>query len=263
MAKRDPTGLPERPRPTRGVASGKGPRCGAKTRSDQGHGRPCLLPAGFGTDHPGEGRCRYHGGLNILKHGRYSTITRPRIRELLDQYDKDPEPLNLLPEAKLLRALLTDFVERYDEITDGIICWHASWSEDYGRALSAWKQSVNEKLAADPNAEVDPVPHPRDSVHKPRQVLDITAAASLADKVGAMVDRIEKYTAAQNNVITLDTLARVLEQVGVELVQTLMREVSDETLRARILTTFEERWSSVHLDVKSGSTRHSQGHGAN
>jgi hypothetical protein len=33
-------------------------RCGGRTRS----GRPCKLPAGHGTDHPGIGRCDHHGG---------------------------------------------------------------------------------------------------------------------------------------------------------------------------------------------------------
>lgn len=32
--------------------------CGAKTRS----GKPCQHHAGWGTDHPGTGRCRMHGG---------------------------------------------------------------------------------------------------------------------------------------------------------------------------------------------------------
>ena len=35
-------------------------RCGAKRR--QGDGAPCTLTAGWGTSHPGIGRCRNHGG---------------------------------------------------------------------------------------------------------------------------------------------------------------------------------------------------------
>lgn len=38
---------------------GEGPKlCGAKTR----RGRPCKRPAGAGTNHPGIGRCKLHGG---------------------------------------------------------------------------------------------------------------------------------------------------------------------------------------------------------
>lgn len=38
------------------------PRCGARLRSGQKAGQPCNNPAGWGTKHPGIGRCRKHGG---------------------------------------------------------------------------------------------------------------------------------------------------------------------------------------------------------
>lgn len=37
------------------------PRCGADRRHDQG---PCKRGAGAGTDHPGVGRCSWHGGCS-------------------------------------------------------------------------------------------------------------------------------------------------------------------------------------------------------
>lgn len=54
-------------------------KCGAKTSS----GGKCQYGAGHGTDHPGTGKCRLHGGAskgapkgnkNALKHGIYSKI---------------------------------------------------------------------------------------------------------------------------------------------------------------------------------------------
>jgi hypothetical protein len=185
--------------------------CDARTRAG-GH---CRKRAGWGTGHVGEGRCRLHGGATPIKHGRYSTITRPRIRELLDQYEDDPAPLDLLPEAKLLRALLTDWVERYDEFTDALLAWHDSFRGE----------------GASP---------------KPRQTLDITTAAGLADKVGAMVDRIERHK--REGGITLETLDRVLQQLGVEVVNALAEEVPDGVARAAILANIERRWHEVRLD---------------
>ena len=44
----------------------KGPRCGARTTT-YGDGRPCQNLAGKGTAHPGEGRCKFHGGLSKRK----------------------------------------------------------------------------------------------------------------------------------------------------------------------------------------------------
>lgn len=154
----------------------------------------CKNRAGAGTNHPGEGRCKHHGGTSPIRHGRYSKITRPRIKELLDQYDNDPTPLDLLPEVKLLRALLTDFVERLD-------------ADDH---------------------------------------TNVSAAATLADRVGAMVDRIEKHR--KEGSITLETLDRVLEQLGVEVVHALTEEVPDATTRALILANVERRWGSIRLD---------------
>lgn len=54
--------------------------CRAKTRA----GTPCQLPAGWGTDHPGEGRCKLHGGRTPrgadsphFKHGQRSKYFDP------------------------------------------------------------------------------------------------------------------------------------------------------------------------------------------
>jgi hypothetical protein len=75
----------------------------------------CQLPAGWGSSHPGSGRCKHHGGSSRITHGRYSTITRPAIQERLNALKAaDPDPLDLLEELHLLRALTIDFIERYD-----------------------------------------------------------------------------------------------------------------------------------------------------
>ena len=63
------------------------PLCGAKTCA----GTPCRRPAGWGTDHVGEGRCKLHGGRSLrgflhprYKHGRYAqyevVVTSERSR---------------------------------------------------------------------------------------------------------------------------------------------------------------------------------------
>lgn len=63
--------------------------CGAKTRR---RGTPCLRPAGWGTNHPGTGRCKLHGGCstgpkdqrgnkNAVKTGEYETIWFDTLEE--------------------------------------------------------------------------------------------------------------------------------------------------------------------------------------
>lgn len=84
----------------------------------------CAQVAGWGTDHVGQGRCKLHGGSTPIKHGRYSVIERDSIRDLADHFLEDEAPLDVLPELAQVRALLTDFVNRYGEIVDALCEWN-------------------------------------------------------------------------------------------------------------------------------------------
>jgi hypothetical protein len=78
--------------------------CGATNR----HGEPCGLPAGWGTEHPDEGRCRHHGGKERdkggapegernaqYKHGGFSE--KIEAGEILDAFEAAADPNNLDP----------------------------------------------------------------------------------------------------------------------------------------------------------------------
>lgn len=86
-------------------------KCNARLRGERA-GRLCGRSAGKGTDHPGQGRCYQHGGATPIKHGRYSMITRPALRDLVAQFEADPDPLNLEPELALLKAFAVEAIER-------------------------------------------------------------------------------------------------------------------------------------------------------
>ena len=104
-------------------------KCGAKAKST---GEPCQLPAGFGTDHVGEGRCKFHGGCNTgpkdntgnknaRKHGAYETIIRDQLddeeEEIFDEVSSDKnldEELRIL-RYKLIRLLDPPEREIYDK----------------------------------------------------------------------------------------------------------------------------------------------------
>lgn len=117
---------PEPPQYYLGRGEGVSKHCGA--RKKQGPGL-CARPAGWGTDHPGEGRCKLHGGATPVKHGRYSALRREALRDLIEKHEADPDPLNVLPELAAARALFQDFIERYDEWREAVLAWHASYSE--------------------------------------------------------------------------------------------------------------------------------------
>ena len=190
--------------------------CGAKKKS----GGTCGNTAGKKTDHPGLGRCWLHGGATPIKSGRYSTIKRAQLRQRLDEFLNDPDPLDLLPEVALLRAFLADVIERWDDIygPDG--------------ALLAWHESF-----LDPEKN----PHP-----KPRQLPDFSSLITVVDKVGVMVDRIQKHQ--QEGSVSLVTLNRIVEQLGTEAVSALRESTLDEDQITRVLTALERRWGAIRLE---------------
>ena len=194
-----------------------GPRCGIVK-----HGNACSQKAGWGTDHVGEGRCKLHGGATPIKSGRYSKVTRPRIKQLLETFENDPAPLDLLPELALIRSLILDYIERYDEFTTALIAWHQD--------NDAWTDFEGNK-------------HPST---KPVQVLDILSVAKYITTIGQLTERIEK--SKKEGAVTLETLNRVMEQLGVELVAAVQETVTDEAQRSKLLVAVERRWSSIQLE---------------
>lgn len=79
--------------------------CGAKTRS----GTPCKRPSGWGTNHPGKGKCKLHGGsstgpkdksklnknINAKKHGLYAKYFPKDTLELFNVLENE-SPLEIL-----------------------------------------------------------------------------------------------------------------------------------------------------------------------
>jgi len=82
--------------------------CDATNRN----GDPCGLPAGWGTDHVGKGRCKLHGGASptgkdnpAFEHGLFSDHLSEEDRatvDALDEYDDD-EKLDELINWRLAR----------------------------------------------------------------------------------------------------------------------------------------------------------------
>jgi len=77
---------------------------------------------GKGTDHVGEGRCKFHGGSssNIeaknRKHGLYSKVqvAHPLLEEKVNQLRKDHDVFDLREEILKLRAIIDIMAERED-----------------------------------------------------------------------------------------------------------------------------------------------------
>lgn len=224
----------------------KTPRCGAKNRE----GNPCGNPAGFKTDHPGVGRCHLHGGRSPAPTGRYSKINRKRLQELILEYQDDPDPLNLLSEVTLLRALLTEFIERFDEQDTMLTRWNLSFEKGF---LSAWQDWWRDQQAAmlerddDLTAETfERMPDPMEFLpSKPLRMADITEVSGLIGQVGSMVDRIHKH--ARGKTFDMATIDRLWTAMSAHLTQSMLEVIEDDSLRQRLHASVAEKWGTISL----------------
>lgn len=211
-----PAGVTD-PRP-----DGKALRCGAKLRYKNKY---CHQAAGWRTPHPGIGRCSRHGGLTPIKHGRYSLIQHTRVRSLLDTlHEVDRQVLDLEPEANLLRAMVIEYVERYEEINTQLAVWYQ------------WKLKEHRDRGGKGQPPVPP------------RVLNLEDAKDLIEAVSRVVERIHKIQ--QSGSISLDTFRRALEQMGL----IVARHVEDTDVLAKI----EKDWADMVVDARS-PVRHDDG----
>ena len=86
-------------------------------------GERCAKRAGYGTDHPGTGRCKHHGGAGFLlgaaatiTHGRKSHHMRKTLADKIQQYLQDQNLLDLSKELAVQRASLDTMVEYADSL---------------------------------------------------------------------------------------------------------------------------------------------------
>ncbi len=94
----------------------------------------CQQPAGWGTDHPGSGRCKLHGGNHRAgpahprwTHGRYAESVRSklphRLREVYVASLEDPELVSHRADLALLNARKLQLLDERDVGRDDV------WSE--------------------------------------------------------------------------------------------------------------------------------------
>ncbi len=92
--------------------------CGAKAKQT---GQPCRRPAGWGTDHPREGRCKLHGGVYLkgrqnpaYRHGlysRYADHDSEGVQAILARLDADKEIGDVSGEVLYLTARMIAWIE--------------------------------------------------------------------------------------------------------------------------------------------------------
>lgn len=202
--------------------------CGAQKRRKPGEF--CRQPAGKNTPHEGSGKCWLHGGLTPVKSGRWSTVTRRAIKELVNAMQQDPEPLDILQDLFMVRALLIDFLNRYEENRKALLAWHLSWNgrpwrtkdldlltdvlnayEGLLRQNGDWEEESADTLQCR-SAQAMVGNLEASTLGKPREILDISDAHRMAVEASKMVERIEKIRA--RGAVSREDFARVMTELG-------------------------------------------------
>lgn len=198
--------------------------CGRPTRNPAALGPYCKQTAGKRTDHEGIGACWLHGGRNVLKHGRYSTIDRQKVVDLVAEYEETENPLDTSPELAFTRALLHDFVERYDAYASALIAWHESYTQGapHHQVVAAVSVLLDRYQDEHHKTECDNNQHYQllrkwqmaalSANPKPIQIMDLADAVKMLSEVTKMVERVRKIQSAQ--AISRKDFARVMQEIG-------------------------------------------------
>jgi len=95
-----------------------GERCNGRNEAKTKY---CLLRAGWGTSHVGEGRCRKHGGKAVRKlagQGRYAQVVVGELKQKFAEMERDGDPLDLMAELDIQRALFARELAKDDDEQD-------------------------------------------------------------------------------------------------------------------------------------------------
>lgn len=194
----------------------------------------CRAVAGWGTTHLGVGRCKNHGGLQVndarVRTGRYRSIEMPRIRELIEQLEQDPDPFNILEDLQLARALLRDYIERASQGTTSRVPQATLILEVFNEF------EIDLREHAEPTErQLERLEHARTAVREiasARALPDMAEAVRMIDVVSKMIHRVETLRTA--GAVSLDQVRRFLAAIDRE----LQLHVADEELRDKLRRSF-------------------------
>ena len=161
-------------------------KCGAKTKGKRNprKGQPCRKPAGWGTDHPGEGRCKYHGGATPIKKdgsrskimSRKYQIDNETVQVLYEKFLEVEDPHDLSDEIAVARTELQIMLDRESLNVHGIM-------SVVGKLSEIIEKSRRLEKAQEPTALLQVVHHVIDTIR--RYVTDRETLSAIAKELAA------------------------------------------------------------------------------
>lgn len=165
------------------------PKCGARKRQGEGN---CTRPAGWGTDHPGTGRCKLHGGATVSHRGAAS---EELARRAVVTYGlpRDISPTEaLLEEVRYTAGHVAWLREKVAELEDEQLVWGVT--EQVDKQASEFR-GTDTTEAARPNIWLELYYRER------KHLVDVTKAAISAGIEERRVKLAEAQGALLNGVI--------------------------------------------------------------
>jgi hypothetical protein len=181
----------------------------------------CKSLPGSGTNHPGQGRCSFHGGTKEgdarLTAGGRSLVKRTRIHELAEQ-EAERDPTDITKEINQLRGTYESFLEDYENIKNALLEWNAD-------------EAVEAKKAG--------------RKPRPQRIADIHEAAVLIERAARVSDMLVRQQ--QADAVSLKELLRLMAEMARVLEHVIGKNISDERLGAQILIEVAEGWQAVRI----------------
>lgn len=209
--------------------------CGAKSRKP---GQLCTQTKGFGTAHPGKGRCKYHGGVQKhhdrrVKSGLFSPYLQGTLKEAHQHIVKaNVDLMDLTPHLELLNTLLGTLMKEREGSEARLIEWY----NKFGGTVNI---IINSSDAAEVAGAVTKL---KESGKIPAGRLDIEGTARLVKDIGALVEKMHRMK--QTTSVTLEAVSIYSER----LLLAVFRHVKDK----KILAALKDDWSRIGIDMDQG-----------
>ena len=232
-------------------------RCTGTTKA----GEPCKLAAGFGTSHPGFGRCRYHGGGSIGGKreaaglaARYAVavedlIDDPDLHTLIGRVKQRGDVTDLTEDLALARALVIHYVNRAEALEQALLRWSSSWHPDWQQATSILIEEL-QVAHGDEDWEryaslLAQVPDPLRFMDRPRKITDMVMAVQRLKDVANIAQAI--YQQQEAGSIPARDVEVLMVEIASAVERSVRKHVRDVTTRAAVLAAIEVEWGTLRL----------------